>query len=245
MVVRIIRAKLNSSRGVSVLMALLYFLVCVSIGSVVLTAGTATAGRYAELAKSDQRYYGVTSAAKLCRTLIGEETITVRLAETVTVTTSEDGSSETRTTYYSATVSGETGFLNENGPLTEQAAAALWKRVAGDDADTWAKKAWDTSDNGWSGLPVADSDATKCGELQQSLTDSAGSSIQVQVDVNYAIMDNGTISFEVKNNLDPSDAGGRQFKLSFECPVSVTVKHPSDAERELVFTWTPGQITTG
>ena len=50
--------------------ALLLFLVCAVVGSVVLTAGTAAAGRMSELAKMDQRYYSVTSAAQLLRDTI-------------------------------------------------------------------------------------------------------------------------------------------------------------------------------
>lgn len=59
------RAKLQSQRGASLSIALLLFLVCVVVGTVVLTAGTAAAGRLSELADMDRRYYSVTSAAEL------------------------------------------------------------------------------------------------------------------------------------------------------------------------------------
>ena len=60
-----IKKKLSSQRGASLTFALLLFLVCSVVGSVVLTAGTAAAGRMSEISEMDQRYYSVNSAAKL------------------------------------------------------------------------------------------------------------------------------------------------------------------------------------
>ena len=57
--------KLNSRRGASITFALMLFLVCAVVSSVVIVAGTAAAGRMSRLAESDQRYYAVTSAAKM------------------------------------------------------------------------------------------------------------------------------------------------------------------------------------
>ena len=72
-----LQTKLRSRRGASILYALLLFLVCAAVGSVVLAAGTAAAGRARELAKMDQRYYCVTSAAELMRDSIEGKTVTV------------------------------------------------------------------------------------------------------------------------------------------------------------------------
>lgn len=57
--------KLRSRRGASITFALLLFLVCAVVGSVVLAAGTAASGRLAKLAESEQRFYAVNSAAEL------------------------------------------------------------------------------------------------------------------------------------------------------------------------------------
>ena len=48
--------KLKSSRGASLMMALLLFLTCAVVGSAVLTAGTAASGRMSKIAENDQRY---------------------------------------------------------------------------------------------------------------------------------------------------------------------------------------------
>ena len=63
----LIHHKLRSRRGASISFALLLFLVCAVVGSVVLVAGTAAAGRISQAAEADQRYYSVTSAAELLK----------------------------------------------------------------------------------------------------------------------------------------------------------------------------------
>ena len=76
-----LKQKLKSQTGASITFALLLFLVCAVVGSVVLTAGTAAAGRMSELAKMDQRYYSVTSAAQLLQDIISDQTIEVTEGE--------------------------------------------------------------------------------------------------------------------------------------------------------------------
>ena len=82
-------AKLRSGRGASITFALLLFLVCAVIGSVVLAAGTAASGRVSQLAQADGRYYAVTSAAQLFREeLNGQGFITVEQTRTGTTDSS-------------------------------------------------------------------------------------------------------------------------------------------------------------
>ena len=69
--------KLKFESGASLSMALLLFLVCAVVGAVVLTAGTAAAGRLSRLSEMDQRYYSVTSAAELIAGKLTGETVTV------------------------------------------------------------------------------------------------------------------------------------------------------------------------
>ena len=56
---------MRSERGASILLALLLFLVCAMVASVVLAASTAASGRLADLAATDRSYYAVTSAIEL------------------------------------------------------------------------------------------------------------------------------------------------------------------------------------
>jgi len=79
--------KLRSGKGASITFALLLFLVCSVVGTVVLTAGTAAAGRIADIKEYDQRYYSASSAAELLINLIDGQSVTVVRTQTATSTT--------------------------------------------------------------------------------------------------------------------------------------------------------------
>lgn len=59
--------KLKSTRGASIIIALLVLLICITAGAAALTAAGANAGRYTHLRTDQQRYLAVASAAKLAR----------------------------------------------------------------------------------------------------------------------------------------------------------------------------------
>lgn len=62
-----VRQKLHSQRGASVVMALMFFLICLMVGGVMLTAASANAGRLSHLRKNEQAYLSLSSAARLLR----------------------------------------------------------------------------------------------------------------------------------------------------------------------------------
>ena len=84
---RPIKQKIQSERGASITFALLLFLVCAVVGSSVLAAGSAAAGRLSQIAENDQRYYSVNSAARLLIELVE--------ADEVKVTKETDASGDT------------------------------------------------------------------------------------------------------------------------------------------------------
>ena len=133
-VMSVIKRKLNSDRGASITWALLIFLVCAVIGSAVLVAGTASSGRMSEVADNDQRYYAVTSAARLLIDLIDDETATIVKEET------KAGDSPAETKYYidgKQIPEGITKFES----VTEQAAYHLMKgEEVSNDFDLTASK---------------------------------------------------------------------------------------------------------
>ena len=79
-----ISSKLKSESGASISFALLLFLVCAVVSSIVIVAGTTVSGRLSQMAEMDQRYYAVTSAARLLIDLIDEKSVVVELQEDVT-----------------------------------------------------------------------------------------------------------------------------------------------------------------
>ena len=78
-----LKQKLKSQTGASITFALLLFLVCAVVGSTVLVAGTAAAGRMSKVAEMDQRYYAVNSAARLLVDLMERDEIRYQVKEAV------------------------------------------------------------------------------------------------------------------------------------------------------------------
>lgn len=72
-----LRAKLKSESGASITYALLLFLVCAVLSSIILVASTAASGRISNLTKTDQRYYSVTSAAELVKNEIAGKNVRI------------------------------------------------------------------------------------------------------------------------------------------------------------------------
>ena len=100
-----VRRKIESQKGASITFALLIFLVCAVVSSVVIVAGSTSAGRMSQIAEFDQRYYAVTSAARLLKSEIDGKTLVVTYEDT----TDEDGN-PIKT--YKALYQGEAGERN-------------------------------------------------------------------------------------------------------------------------------------
>jgi len=84
--------KLRSRTGASITFALLLFLVCAVLCSVIITAATASSGRMSQIAETDQRYYAVSSAAELLQKQIDGKTVSiVKVEETEYTTTYTSG----------------------------------------------------------------------------------------------------------------------------------------------------------
>jgi len=59
--------RIRSNAGATILIALLFFLMCAVAGSIILAAGTSASGRVSGLIEQEQSYYSVTSAAQLIK----------------------------------------------------------------------------------------------------------------------------------------------------------------------------------
>ena len=70
----IVTEKLKSNSGASLMVALLFFVMAATVGSIILAAATASSGRLANLKKSEQGYYAMSSAADvLTKTILDEK----------------------------------------------------------------------------------------------------------------------------------------------------------------------------
>lgn len=91
-----VKRKLKNQTGASITFALLLFLVCAVLSSVIIVAATAASGRMSKIAETDQRYYAVTSAAVLLKDMIADPDKPISIVEveerTKITTYHEDGS---------------------------------------------------------------------------------------------------------------------------------------------------------
>ena len=94
-----IKRKISSQDGASLTWALLLFVICAVVGSVVLTSGTATAGRFSKLSSYDERFYAVTSAVSMLRDILEESEVSIEHIKNITRTINEDGSSNDESSF--------------------------------------------------------------------------------------------------------------------------------------------------
>ena len=87
--------KIKSQRGASITFALLLFLVCAVISSIVIVAATAVGGRASKMAELDQRYYSVNSAAEYLRDVLETQTVIVTTGTKTVSTVDQTGEEDT------------------------------------------------------------------------------------------------------------------------------------------------------
>lgn len=117
-----LRRKLHSRTGASLLIALLFFLVALTVGAVALTAAATNAGRVARNRREQQDYLAVASAALLVKEDLRGTTFTMGYQKTTVTSTDEEGNSRSDV-YYDKTspvLSGE-GELLRDGPKNDLA----------------------------------------------------------------------------------------------------------------------------
>ncbi|MBQ9349220.1 MAG: hypothetical protein IJT94_18090, partial [Oscillibacter sp.] len=117
--------KIHSSVGASLAIALLLFLACTVVGTVVLTAASAVSGRAAELTFMDQRYHSVASAAALLEKELCGKDVTIERSKTVAEwditrhTLNDEGEVTSTTNHSDFEVNYSTiinGYINNSNP---------------------------------------------------------------------------------------------------------------------------------
>ena len=98
--------KLNNQNGASLLVALLFFVMCATVGSIILAAATASAGRMKSYAETDRQYYLNSSVGALLGKMISGKNPRMTITKTI-VADETDGGKTTETIGISGT--GEDG----------------------------------------------------------------------------------------------------------------------------------------
>ena len=189
-----IRNKLRSQTGASISFALLLFLVCAVLCSVILTAVTAASGRMSSLAETDQRYYAVTSAAELLKDLFDEETVQI---EKITTGKREE-------TYKNGSVSSSTTYGNDYS-------LKLNSEVVNDSSPSFSSIVTDAAYKYFNSVEGGDFSPQSPYSLKIE-PDIDGNTDSLAVDIKEVIDSNGNITLTV----------GDQFKIELVFSASVT-----------------------
>lgn len=221
--------KIKSRGGASISFALLLFLVCAVIGSLVLTAASAAGGRFKNLRESDRRSVSIHSAAELLSDLIGGKSVTIVRTQTTTKTTDttytvvsvgQDGKPnltasvpEVETdTVYGLTVNGQQYVENASYPfVTSRALEQLFGGVtpltaAGFDCSASA------SDGTWSGTGW---------ELDHSISgESSDLAKELTAYVDWQMKADGSLVFTVSDK--PATESGDRLSLTLTMHAEIT-----------------------
>lgn len=222
--------KLNSERGVSILFGLFVFLVCAILGSVVLAAGTAAAGRISKMADTDRRYYSVMSAAELLKdTLDGQSVEIIRSKKTVTTDT--DSYTKNESGGYDCNDTPETSevtymppeVLYEKNPVTNGIALSVdmaIDMILGDyyAETTPSKEMWECSE-----YPVNNGTAEFC-----VVPDYGDGELKMNVEAKLA--SDKTLSLRISPAAVPTYA----VRLVFEVGVEESIENSSSAPEKAI-----------
>lgn len=209
---QMIRKKLQSRRGASITYALLLFLVCAVIGSVVLTAGTVAAGRMSQVAEMDQRYYSVNSAARLIIDVLTDEDSTVRVVKT-------DEGTEAKYTYYlKNSVSHEFEPVSESKTsfALDTAKQIMAKFKERDSAEEAAASGGGTSGGGTSGGGASGggaSTAPRAISIAAALEDATIKPSDMNIEVEETVSGDGGLLFKISNVVEAGAKNNGKYTL--------------------------------
>lgn len=123
-----LKEKLHSAKGSSLLIVMVYFLLCLFVGGVVLTAATANGGRLAAMKADHQANYAQRSAAMVVQDELKDKTTSLvieKITTTTRVTSTNGATTVSETVTYALKISGQDGTsMLQN--IIQQAAAKVY-----------------------------------------------------------------------------------------------------------------------
>lgn len=230
--------KIKSGRGASITFALLIFLVCAVVGSVVLTAATASAGRLNKLAENDRRYYSVSSAAELIvDALDGREVVISgqRRDTTVTVNTYKiDGGVVTLessvpgtpvSTYHNFSIYQFGPYGNDDTLLSTATRKLVFSGAIPDTVEACEPLFWDASYN--PGGAVINNAVVQALELLHTRDSSPLDELKVNIDVEIK---DSRLHLIIKNPSSATDTAVYSVELFFTPAYNTVVNTSSNTE---------------
>ncbi len=225
-----VEKKLKSERGASITFALLLFLVCAVVSSIVIVAATAASGRMSKLAEMDQRYYSVTSAVKLLEdTLDGQSVIVKRSEKTNTTYTADNPSMTGEIKGEDKLVSDITRYIWPDKSESEPVVVYVFKKEDDDDTTSTASdyRKWLITRIAHQYSETSDEDPA-VDNADCILT--VGDKEDLKCDVAIKMEADGLVTFTVKNHVEGVSSGDH-FTLSVSFLADVEVVEGTRASK--------------
>lgn len=210
--------RLHSQKGSSLIISIVFFMLCFFVGGAVLAAATANGGRIANLKSDRKAYYLQRSAAMELQdqlSLAGSEKLKLeidQITKTTRTTTVNGGTSVTETSEYVLNLSGNAGATDLQQKLMLAAANVYWDKVL----DTSIKATTSVT-----GLATSSEDFTENpGTLEFEFTDSVTGTTYVSATYRCDYEDNthfGSMEFRFKG---PSVSDDTQIILTMHASIS-------------------------
>ena len=229
-----VEKKLKSERGASITFALLLFLVCAVVSSIVIVAATAASGRMSKLAEMDQRYYSVTSAVKLLEdTLDGQSVIVKRSEKTNTTYTADNPSMTGETRGEDLLVSDITRYIWPDKSESEPVVVFVNKKEDDDITENLSDyKKWLITRiaHGYSTTSDKDPDIPLTPTPPSSYILAVGANEDLKCDVLIKMETDGLVTFTVKNHVEGVSSED-QFTLNISFLADVEVVEGTRASK--------------
>jgi hypothetical protein len=188
-----IKQKIRSSEGVTILLALLFFMLCSVVGSIILSASTAASGRLAGLKEQEKAYYEAGSAASFVAGMFDDAVIAV------------DQQDDGKKVYYALDEDTLKGLDLEYGDIPHDYQNE-WSKLKLDEGDLFTKL-----------LNNRGTEQTFMLQIDTGLMDS-DSDISLAFKIHLTADDEGLIKGTVQLQKSSSDAADNQYCYDLKIP---------------------------
>lgn len=206
------KSKLNSKRGVSLVLALFLLLICAFSGTAALTAASLNFGRHNDYASGyHQQYLAVASATRLIRDELGDDLSGFRAEFTCNASLG----SITEKYYYNEIEYGKNAVIGENDLMK-----LIWSGIT----EYTHKHVKDNPPGGWEANTFSEANPQERFVFNLTVADESGNDLE-GMDVTVIVH----LSSLIRNNIDvtvQSDDG--DYALGFSMPVSFSYGNIGD-----------------
>lgn len=218
--------KIKSQRGASITFALLLFLVCAIISSIVIVAATAAAGRMSGQVDMDGRYYAVTAVASKLKQELENQTVTLQYQEgkqDQAKVIEEDVSTLLSTVSKSLLLA-----VSTNNDVKDSASFITIPLKSNTDSSDMEESTESNEENGGDGASSTNNDGTEGTE---------DNSNEVTCSVSKEVTKGGLLVFDIVASGGNMSKGGYKLRVTFSSKMKYRSTDVNNTNKTAEVTW--------